>query len=327
MKLLILGGTQFVGRHIVEAALARGHDVTTFHRGKTNPGLFSEAREVLGDRDGGLGLLRGGMWDAVIDVNGYVPRLVRDSVRLLASLADRYIFISTLSVLADPSVPHQVESARRAAFERISTEVITKETYGPLKAACENVVEVEAAGKSAILRPGFIVGPWDHTGRFNFWLRRVSEGGDMLAPGEPGAPVQFIDARDLAGFVLLVAESWKVGTYHAVGPSKELSWLGLLEECRRVTGRETRLVWVPEEFLEARSIGPNELPMRFPGADGLARTNCGKAIAEGLTFRPIADTIEDTLAWDSVHGRRDVGLSRERERELLAEWNEVGQAV
>ena len=325
MNLLVLGGTQFVGRHIVEAALARGHAVTTFHRGKTNPGLFSDVQEILGDRDGGLGLLRGGMWDAVIDVNGYVPRLVRDSARLLADLADRYIFISTLAVLADHGVPHQTENAPRAAFDRLSTEEITMQSYGPLKAACEAVVEAEADGTSAIIRPGYIVGPWDHTGRFNYWLRRAGEGGNMLAPGNPGAPVQFIDARDLAGFAILVAESGKLGIYHAVGPRKEFSWLGLLEECKKVTGRDTRLAWVPDEFLEARNITPGELPMR--GLDGLARTDCSKAIAEGLTFRPVGKTIADTLAWDSIHGRRDVGLSRERERELLAEWNEARQTV
>jgi len=218
MRLLVLGGTQFVGRHIVEAALARGHAVTLFHRGKTNPGLFPETQEVLGDRDGGLGALRGGTWDAVVDVNGYVPRLVRDSVRALATAAGHYVFISTLSVLADFSKSGQDESTPRASFEKLATEEITGETYGPLKAACEAEVEKGAAGRHSILRPGFIVGPWDHTGRFNYWLRRASAGGTMLAPGHPGAPVQFIDARDLAAFVLAAAETRKPGTYHTVGP-------------------------------------------------------------------------------------------------------------
>ncbi len=327
MKLLVLGGTQFVGRHIAEQALARGHSVTTFHRGQTNRGLFPEAEEIFGDRDGGLGPLEGRKWDAVIDVNGYVPRLVRDSARLLASSVDRYLYISTLSVLADHGVPNQDESAPRAAFDSISTEEITGETYGPLKAACEAVVEREVAGRAAIIRPGFIVGPWDHTGRFNYWLRRAGEGGELLAPGNPEAPVQFIDARDLAGFVLLATESKKTGTYHAVGPRETLTWNALFQECNRVTGKNTRVVWVSDEFLEARGIGPKELPMRFRGADGLARTNCGKAIAEGLTFRPVRDTVQDTLAWDSAHGRRDVGLAPDRERELLAEWNEVKETV
>jgi 2'-hydroxyisoflavone reductase len=327
MKLLVLGGTQFVGRHIVESALAKGLGVTIFHRGKTNPGLFPGVEEILGDRDGGLESLRGRTWDVVVDVNGYVPRLVRDSARALSGSVGRYLFISTLSVLAGPSIPRQDESAPRAAFEHLSTEEITKETYGPLKAACEAVVEAEMTGRSAILRPGFIVGPWDHAGRFNYWLRRASEGGDLLAFGGPGTPLQFIDARDLAAFVLHVAESKKAGTYHTVGPSGEWTWSRLFAEVKQVTGADTRVVWVAEEFLEARGVGPNDLPMWFRGADGLARTNSGKAIAEGLTFRPIRDTLRDTLAWDSIHGRRDVGLSPARERELLAEWNEVGEAV
>jgi 2'-hydroxyisoflavone reductase len=159
LKLLVLGGTQFVGRHIVESALGRGHEVTIFHRGKTNPRLFADAEEILGDRDGGLAPLRGRAWDAVVDVNGYVPRLVRDSARLLGDRVDRYVFISTLSVLADPAVPHQDETAPRAPFEHVFTEEITKETYGPLKAACEAILEAELPGRAAILRPGFIVGP------------------------------------------------------------------------------------------------------------------------------------------------------------------------
>ena len=320
MKLLVLGGTQFVGRHIVEAALARGHEVTLFHRGKTNPGLFTGAEEILGDRDGGLAPLRGRTWDAVLDVNGYVPRLVRDSVRLFSESGTRYLFISTLSILADLSVANQDESAPRAAFEDVSTEEITNTTYGPLKAACEAVLESETGGRSVILRPGFIVGPWDHTGRFNYWLRRAGEGGEMLVPGSPDSPIQFIDARDLAAFTLLAAEAKKTGTYHVVGPRDAFTWSRLFEECRRVTGKSASITWVAEDFLDARGV---TLPMRFFGYDGLARTKCSKAIAEGLSFRPASETIRDTLEWDAVHGRRDVGLTPERERELLAAWSEV----
>jgi len=327
MKILVLGGTQFVGRHIVEAALARGHAVTLFHRGKTNPGLFPGTHEILGDRDGGLGALQGGTWDVAIDVNGYVPRLVRDSVRALAASAGHYVFISTLSVLADHSRSGQDESSPRASFEKVATEEITGESYGPLKAACEAEVEKGASGRHAILRPGFIVGPWDHTGRFNYWLRRASEGGTMLVPGSPAAPVQFIDARDLAAFVLLVAEAGKRGTYHAVGPREPWTWEGLFQEVIRVAGAETRIAWVPEDFLDQHGLRPGELPMRFRGAEGLSRTSSAKAIAEGLAFRPVADTIRDTLAWDSLHGRRDVGLSAEREGELLSAWERAEERV
>ena len=326
MKVLVLGGTQFVGRHIVEAALARGHDVTLFHRGRTNPGLFPGAEEVLGDRDGGLGALRGGAWDQVLDVNGYVPRLVRDSVRALSGTAGRYLYVSTLSVMADHSVSGQTESSPRVSHENVATEEITGETYGPLKAACEAVVEKEAP-EWTILRPGFIVGPWDHTGRFAYWLRRASEGGTMLVPGPPEAPIQFIDARDLAAFAILAVEGKKRGTYHCVGPREAWTWGGLFQECRRVTGAETRVAWVPEKFLDACGMQPGELPMRFHGGDGLMRTSSAKAIAEGLTFHPVGDTIRDTLAWDSLHGRRDIGLTPERERELLLAWEKVREAV
>jgi len=327
LKLLVFGGTQFVGRHIVDTALSRGHQTTIFHRGKTNPGLFPTAVEILGNRDGGLDSLSGGSWDAVIDVNGYVPRIVRDSARLLSGKVERYLFISTLSVLADPSVPGQDERAPRAAFDRVSTEEITKDTYGPLKAACEAVVEAEAEERAVILRPGFIVGPWDHTGRFNYWLRRASKGGDVLAPCGPETPMQFIDARDLAAFVLRAVETKMAGTYHTVGPAERWTWGRLFEECKKVTGGDTRIVWLAEDFLAGRGVGPAELPMWFRGADGLAQTNCMKAVAGGLTFRPVADTIRDTLAWDSLHGRSDVGLSADRERELLAAWTEARETV
>lgn len=322
MNLLVLGGTQFVGRRIVETALARGHQVTLFHRGKTNPGLFPEATEILGDRDGGLGALRGRSWDTVVDVNGYVPRLVRDAIRAVGET--RYVYISTLSVLADPSIAGQTESAPRAPFAGLSTESITNETYGPLKAACEDAVEREAPGRHAILRPGFIVGPWDHTGRFNYWLRRAGEGGTMLAPGVPESPLQFIDARDLGAFVIHVVETRITGIYHSVGPRKPFTWGELFQECRRLTGATTRVEYVSESFLTSQGVN---LPMRFPGGDGLARTGIEKAVAAGLAFRPVADTIRDTLAWDATHGRRDVGLTPEREQELLRIWERTKTTV
>jgi len=324
MNVLVLGGTQFVGRHVVESALHRNHRVTLFHRGKTNPGLFPKAEKILGDRDGGLGALADRTWDVVIDINGYAPRLVGDSVRLLWGASERYVYISTLSVLADYTIPNQTESAPRVSFVGLGTEEITNETYGPLKAACEDVVEREMPGRHAILRPGFIVGPWDHTGRFNYWLRRATEGGKMLVPGTADSPVQFIDARDLGAFVVHVAETKMTGVYHAVGPSEPWTWGRLLEECGRAAGVQSRAIYVSEGFLEARGVA---LPMRIPGSDGLSRTSNAKAMAEGLTLRPVADTIQDTLRWDAMNGRRDVGLSPDRERELLLAWERTKQAV
>ena len=315
MNLLVLGGTQFVGRRIVERAIERGHAVTLFHRGKTNPGLFPGAEEILGDRDGGLGALRGRRWDAVIDVNGYGPRLVSDAVRSVD--AGRYVFISTLSVFADPSISGQAEDARVHSFAGLATEEITAQTYGPLKAACEDVVQKEAAGRFTIVRPGFVVGPWDHTGRFNSWLRRAGEGGTMLVPGSADSPLQFIDARDLGAFVVHATEGGRNGIYNAVGPRDPFTWGGLFEACRRVTGVETRVEYVSEDFLESRSVS---LPMRFKGSDGLEQTSIAKAVRDGLTFLPVEQTITDTLAWDAKHGRRDIGLTPECERALLDEW-------
>ena len=321
MRLLVFGGTQFVGRHIVDASLRAGHQVTLFHRGTTNPGLFPEAEEILGDRDGGLAPLEKGRWDAVIDVNGYVPRLARDSVRALTGRAEAYTYISTLSVLADYSIPHQDERAPRAPFEGVDTEEITAKSYGPLKAACEAVVEREWPGRALVVRPGYVVGPWDHTGRFPSWVRRVSQGGEMLAPGRPGAPAQFIDGRDLAAFVVRATQEGRSGTFHATGPRDGMDWGRLLGEMKRVTGSDADFVWVPEEFLAELTLPPGSFPMWTPSSyDGLERTSIAKGLEAGLVFRPLAETIRDTFEWDREHGRHDVGLSAEREREVLEAW-------
>jgi nucleoside-diphosphate-sugar epimerase len=323
MKLLILGGTRFLGRHMAEAALRGGCEVTLFHRGQTNPGLFPAAEELLGDRDGGLGALGDRVWDSVIDVNGYVPRLVRDSARRLKDRTERYVFVSTLSVLGNPAIPNQDEGAALAKPPDASVEEITKDTYGGLKAACEIAVQGEIPGRALIVRPGFVVGPWDYTGRFNYWLRRFKEGGEMLVPGEPSGPLQFIDVRDLAEFVVKMARSKGTGIYHAVGPREPLSWGALFDECRAVTRSDTRVTWIREEILESLGVQPSELPM-WVGSDarGIMRSDFRNAVAAGLTFRPVAETVRDVLDWDAKHGRTDVGLDRARERELLSAWKE-----
>ena len=321
MNLLVLGGTQFVGRHIVQAALSRNHRVTLFHRGRTNPGLFPEAMKLIGDRDGGLDTLIGYTWDAVIDVNGYFPRLVTDAARHVEGRVQRYVYISTLSVYADHSAPNQKENSPLAAPPDPTVEEITKDTYGPLKAACERVAEAAMPGRTLIVRPGFIVGPWDHTGRFPYWVRRVSGGGEMLAPGTPDDPIQFIDGRDLAEFVIHATEAGQTGVFNATGPQSPLTWGRFFQDCRAAAGSNARFVWVPGSFLEAQGLAATDLPM-WSGTDGagLMRTDCRKAIAAGLTYRPAVETIGETLAWDRKHGRRDVGLTPEREKALLAAW-------
>jgi len=318
MNLLVLGGTQFVGRHIVETALHGGCQVTLFHRGRTNPGLFPGTEELLGDRDGGLGALGDRRWDSVIDVNGYLPRLVRDSARYLKSRVERYVYVSTLSVLGNPALPNQNESAALAKPPDASVEEITKDTYGGLKAACETAVQSEVPGRTLIVRPGYIVGPWDHTGRFNYWLRRFSEGGEMLVPGDPAGPLQFIDVRDLAAFVVKMTQSKATGIYHAVGPPEPFSWGGLFDECRAITHSDTRVTWIDEEILESLGVQPTELPMWVgSGARGIMSADARKALEAGLKLRPVSETVRDVLNWDVRHGRRDVGLTAARERELL----------
>ena len=321
MKILVLGGTQFLGRHIVEAALRSGHRVTLLHRGRTNPGLFPDAEEFLADRDGGLGVLRGRGWDATIDVNGYVPRLVSDSTQLLAGSIERYVFISTLAAYADRSVPNKDERAPLRPPIDASVEEITNDTYAPLKVACERRAEAEMPGRVLIVRPGFIVGPCDHTGRFTYWLRRASKGGEMLAPGEPDRPLQFIDARDLAAFVIRLTEEKAVGAMNATGPRDPYTWERLFEDCRRASGNGATVTWVSEAFLEEKGVAGSELPMWVgSAANGLMRTDCRKAFAAGLALRPVTETIRDTLAWDLAHPVPGVGLSAEREREVLAAW-------
>ena len=280
MKLLLLGGTRFVGRHFAEAALAQGHDLTLFHRGQTNPGLFPGAREVLGDRDVALPADR---WDAVLDFCGYVPRQVRRSAAEIE--ADLYVFISSISVYADFRVRGLTEEAPVKQPKR-ETEEVTPETYGWLKALCERELE---GRRSLIVRPGILVGPHDYTGRFTYWPWRVAQGGEVLAQGRPGRPVQLLDARDLAVWLLQMVEKGKTGTFNATGPERPLTMGELLATCREVTGSDAVFTWVDRDL---------DLPLWIPEEkSGFDSIDNGKARTEGLTFHPLAETILDTLAW------------------------------
>ncbi len=216
MKLLVLGGTKFLGRHAVDAALAGGHNVTIFTRGQTNPELFPGVERLRGDRDGDLDALRGGSWDGVVDTSGYVPRIVRQSAELLHDRVGRYVFVSSISVYDDFSSP-PTETSAVAELEDPATEEI-EENYGALKAACEGVVEEIYGDRSARVRAGLIVGPHDPTDRFTYWPRRIALGGEVLGPGDPDAPVQFIDARDLAAWLVNLALEGPGGTYNAHRP-------------------------------------------------------------------------------------------------------------
>jgi len=319
MRLLVLGGTTFLGRHTVEAALAEGHEVTIFTRGKTNAELHPEAEHLTGDRDGDLGALAGRTWDGVVDTSGYVPRVVRRSAELLRGSVGRYIFVSSISAYADPSLPLE-ESSPLAPLENPFSENVEAD-YGALKAACEHVVEELMGDRGASVRAGLIVGPHDPTDRFTYWPRRLAEGGDVLAPGDPAAPVQFVDARDLGAWLVRLAEVGPGGAFNATGPADAITLGGLLDEANEAIGGGSRLVWVDDAQLLDAGVGPwMELPLWLPGDDyaGMMRADNRRAIEAGLGFRPVAETVLDTLAWSREAGEQRPTLARERERELLA---------
>ncbi len=325
MRILVLGGTQFLGRHLVEAALARGHDVSIFNRGRTRPDLFPDVERLAGDRDGDLTSLESGSWEAVLDTSGYVPRIVRASAELLEPRVDRYLFVSSISVYADVSRPGVDEDAPVAPLEE-ETEEHRGPAYGPLKALCEQVVAELHGDRATIVRPGLIVGPWDPTGRFAYWPVRIAEGGAVLAP-EPGEqPVQVIDGRDLAAFCIGLVEDGRGGALNATGPERPLTLVQVLEECRRVSGSDARVVWAPGEWLVEQGVEPwMELPLWVgpdPAYEGHSRIDVSRALAAGLRFRPLAETIADTLAW-ARSGEAPIdppaGLDRGREQELLAQ--------
>jgi 2'-hydroxyisoflavone reductase len=319
MRLLVLGGTKFLGRHAIEAALAAGHEVTLFTRGQTNPELHPEAEHLRGDRDGDLEALEGRSWDAVVDTSGFVPRVVRQSAELLWDSVRRYVFVSSISVYDDFSAPVD-ESSRVAQLEDPSSEEVL-EHYGALKAACEHVVEKAYGDRSARVRAGLIVGPHDATDRFTYWPRRIAAGGDVLCPGDPDAPVQFVDVRDLGAWLVKLALEGPGGVFNATGPAEPLSFVELLDRMSTTIGSDANLVWTDEQRILAADVQPwTELPLWLPGSKhaGMARADISRALAAGLTFRPLEETVADTLAWDrTVPGDRPT-LRAEKEQEILA---------
>ena len=306
MKLLVLGGTKFLGRHVVSAALDGGHEVTTFTRESSIDG----AESLHGNRDGDLDALRGREWDGVVDTSGYLPDVVRQSAELLRDAVQRYAFVSSISVYADFSRPVGE-----------STPVSQEDDYGGNKARCEEVVEEVYGDRSARVRAGLIVGPYDPTDRFTYWPRRIAAGGETLAPGDPDAPVQFVDARDLAAFLVQLALHGPGGVCNATGPLQPLTMRSLFEQLRDALGSDAAFTWVDDETLLAAEVEPwTGLPLWLPGDDyaGMAKAEIGRSVAAGLTFRPLAETARDTYEWDaSVPGERPT-LSREREAEILA---------
>ncbi len=339
MKLLVLGGTLFLGRHVVEAALDRGHEVTTFTRGRTNPDAFPAVEGLTGDRDGDLGELVGREWDAVVDPSGYVPRVVRQSVELLAGVTGHYVFVSSISAYRDFAQTGFGEDYPTGELPDDHGEEVDR-FYGPLKAASEGVVREVYGDRSAIVRSGLIVGRYDWTNRFGWWIRRVAEGGEVLVPDAQPWPVQIVQGRDLADWMLELAERRVAGTFNATGPERPLEMTEVFETARAVSNSDAAFVPVAESFLLERGVEPfSDLPLWLaletnPGFAGFFAADVSRAVAAGLPFRPLADTVADTLEWERERGAapdKDYGpqalasgLDPARERELLAEWRALG---
>jgi len=327
VKILILGGTQFVGRHLVDAALARGHELTLFNRGQTDASAYPEVEQLRGDRDNNLEALRGRQWDAAIDVAARIPRWVHASAGLLADSIQHYTFVSTLSVYADFRTPGMNEDAPVGTLADELTEQVTNETYGPLKVLCEQAAEQAMPGRVLIVRPGLIVGPYDNSDRFTYWPMRIARGGEVLAPAGPDRNVAFIDARDMADWIIGMIETKRTGIFNVTGPNSRLTLGQVLESCRTVSGSNAHFTWVEDSFLLEQAVGPwMELPLwvpDLPEEKGFFLLDFSRALAAGLTFRPLAETVRDTLAWATAHPNPNprAGLAPEKETALLQKWH------
>ena len=329
LEILILGGTGFIGPHMVREFLRRGHDVTLFNRGRTNNALFPDLVTLIGDRDNGLEALAGHGWDVVVDNSGYVPRHVADSARLLASAASHYIYVSTISVYASLAEPLD-EDAPLATIDDESIEEVTGETYGPLKALCEKRAAAEfGEDRLTILRPTYICGPGDRTDRYTYWPARTIRGGDMVWPGTPRDEIQIVDVRDLANFTVDVAAENILGTYNTVTPVGSFTMGDLLEDCLAVTAADMTPIWMDHGFIDAQETGGgNAFPIWVPPVPeyaGAARVSGARAVAKGLHNRPTRETARDTVSWwRTLPAERTVklraGLTPEVEARLLADW-------
>ena len=342
MKLLILGGTRFVGRHLVTVARVRDHEVTLFNRGLHSSESLEGVKTIQGDRYSDLAKLRGRRWDVVIDTCGMLPRAVRAAAEAFSDSVDRYIFISTQNVYADISVLNVDETA---PLKTLTTEQLAEANamdtagepsygamYGGLKSLCEQAAEEGMPGRVITIRPGLIVGPYDYTDRFTYWIARVARGGEVLAPGRPERFVQFIDARDLADWIVTMSERRAAGAYNANGPTNSVTMRSVLEEAKTVSDSDASFTWVSEEFLLKEEVAAwSELPLWLPeeaapNLKGFMFINCDKAVEAGLHQRPLSDTIRDTLAWYQTirpNGALKAGIDAEKEQALLRKWHET----
>lgn len=345
MKLLIIGGTKFLGRHLVAAALVRNHTVTLFNRGKHSSTNMPDVEVIHGDRNTDLANLEGRSWDAVIDTCGYLPRSVKASAEALSDAVERYVLISSISAYADFSVSGIDETAPVATLteeqlhraNQIDTTgevsgATFAEMYGALKVMCERAAEEVLPGRVLMIRAGQIVGSFDYTDRFTYWVERVARGGEVLAPGNPNRFVQFIDVRDLCEWIIQIIERRAIGVFNATGVPNKLTMARMLEECKVVSRSNASFTWVSEDFLSQEKVAVwSEMPLWLseetaPELKGFLLINCDKAMASGLKFRPLDDTIQDVLAWRETNCENEklkAGIDSDKERKLLRKWHEA----
>jgi 2'-hydroxyisoflavone reductase len=328
MRILIIGGTRFVGRHITQAALDRGHEVSVFHRGRTGDSLFPQAEHLTGDRDVSLSALGGGRWDATVDVCAYLPRQVRELAGALDGRGGHHVYISSVSVYQAPVAPGFTESAPLIELDDPEVQEVTNETYGGLKVACERAAAgLYGAAGLTVIRPTYVIGPWDYTYRFTYWVERLARGGNVLAPGDPADPIQVIDGRDQARWTIELLESSVSGVFHTVSPAPPFGFGDMLETiASRVAPAGTTLTWVASDFLTEAGQDEAGLPL-WPG-DGpdhdISAASPAAAQAAGLAPRPLADSVADIHAAEAAEPTTPpdgTGISVAREAELLAKWS------
>ena len=327
MRILAIGGTRFFGRALVEQAAERGHEVTVFHRGESEPADLPSIEHVHGDRHESVEVLRGRSWDSVVDTCAFVPREVREVADTIGDDIGHYTFVSSLSVHDEDLPVGANDTSVTFGPPFPDTEDVTDETYGPLKVACEVEAADRFAGRLLVIRPGYIVGPNDPTDRFTYWVRRAGAGGEMLAGAPPDAAIQGIDARDLGTFVLDRVEASDADTYGVVGPGEPATWEQAFDAAREAGGADTTIEWADEEWV--RGLGPDRegwFPMWHPQLPGYHAYDASKATAAGLRPRPFDRTIAETLAWDRDRGlpALKAGMTAEKERELLDAWRASG---
>jgi 2'-hydroxyisoflavone reductase len=325
VRILIIGGTAFVGRYITQAALDGGHEVTLFHRGKTGGDLFPTATHVSGDRNADLSALSGSNWDATIDVSAYFPRQVRSLAAALDGRGGRYVYISSVSAYQTPLLPMYDEASPLAECADPEASAVTVQNYGGLKAACELAAISLHGPLTSIIRPTYVIGPHDRSYRFTWWVERLARGGTVLAPGRPDDPIQVIDVRDQGSWIVGLVERSVTGTFHAVSPAPPFGFGQMLDTiASEVAPPGTQISWVDSEFLLAAGVDGEALPLWSEGDPDEASANAADpsaAFASGLTPRPLRQTVADIQAEPPGSKPASVGLPAEREAELLAGWD------